>query len=95
MSFLTTKSESFSPMRFTIRDVLWLTVVVALGAGWFVDHSDMTKRVAAGKYNAMTPRGPLWVNFELCGVVRRVHRGQSLTITVTEDGGVTYNEPPP
>jgi hypothetical protein len=25
--------------RFTIRDVLWLTVVVALGAAWAVDHS--------------------------------------------------------
>jgi hypothetical protein len=25
--------------RFTIRDVLWLTVVVALGAAWWIDHS--------------------------------------------------------
>ena len=25
-------------MKFSIRDVLWLTVVVALGAGWFVDR---------------------------------------------------------
>jgi hypothetical protein len=24
--------------RFTIRDVLWLTVVVALGVGWFMEH---------------------------------------------------------
>ena len=24
--------------RFTIRDVLWLTVVVALALGWFVDN---------------------------------------------------------
>jgi hypothetical protein len=24
--------------RFTIRDVLWLTVVVAMGAGWWVDR---------------------------------------------------------
>jgi len=24
--------------RFTIRDVLWLMVVVALGVGWWVDH---------------------------------------------------------
>jgi len=29
--------------RFTIRDMLWLTVVVALGAGWWVDH-----RILAG-----------------------------------------------
>jgi len=25
--------------RFTIRDVLWLTVVVALGVAWWVDHA--------------------------------------------------------
>jgi cation diffusion facilitator CzcD-associated flavoprotein CzcO len=24
--------------RFTIRDVLWLTVVVALGLGWWMNH---------------------------------------------------------
>ena len=24
--------------RFTIRDVLWLTVVVALAVAWWVDH---------------------------------------------------------
>ena len=24
--------------RFTIRDVLWLTVVVALAVGWWIDH---------------------------------------------------------
>ena len=25
--------------RFTIRDVLWLTVVVALAVGWWVEHN--------------------------------------------------------
>ncbi|HUE74981.1 MAG TPA: hypothetical protein VMP01_29205 [Pirellulaceae bacterium] len=25
--------------RFTIRDLLWLTVVVALGVGWWMDRS--------------------------------------------------------
>jgi len=25
-------------LRFTIRDVLWLTVVVALSVGWWLDH---------------------------------------------------------
>jgi len=25
--------------RFTIRDVLWLTVVVALGIGWWLDRT--------------------------------------------------------
>ena len=27
--------------RFTIRDVLWLTVVVAMGCGWCVEHRQL------------------------------------------------------
>src|SRR5947209_1625832 len=30
--------ESSHLLRFTIRDVLWLTAVVGLGVGWFADH---------------------------------------------------------
>jgi type II secretory pathway component GspD/PulD (secretin) len=26
------------PLRFTIRDLLWLTLVVALAVGWWADH---------------------------------------------------------
>ena len=29
-------------MRFTIRDLLWLTVVAALAVGWWVDRCRMT-----------------------------------------------------
>jgi hypothetical protein len=25
-------------LRFTIRDLLWLTLVVAMAAGWWADH---------------------------------------------------------
>jgi len=25
--------------RFTIRDLFWLTVVVAMGAGWWISHA--------------------------------------------------------
>jgi len=25
-------------MRFTIRDLLWITVVVAMGAGWYLEY---------------------------------------------------------
>ena len=27
--------------KFTIRDLLWLTVVVALGVAWWMDHQDL------------------------------------------------------
>jgi len=32
--------------RFTIRDVLWLTVVVAMGVGWWRDHQTIKKAKA-------------------------------------------------
>jgi len=35
--------------RFTIRDVLWLTMVVALGVGWWLDHGQLVRTVAATK----------------------------------------------
>jgi hypothetical protein len=33
--------------RFTIRDVLWLTVVVALVVGWWLEHRSQTARIEA------------------------------------------------
>ena len=30
--------------RFTIRGVLWLTVVVALGLGWWIDRRELDRR---------------------------------------------------
>jgi len=35
--------------RFTIRDMLWLTVVVALGVGWWVDH----RRIRSLEFEAL------------------------------------------
>jgi hypothetical protein len=32
--------------RFSIRDVLWLTVVVGLGVGWWVDRSALAPKAA-------------------------------------------------
>ena len=40
--------------RFTIRDVLWLTVVVALGVGWGIEH-----RRAAARDLRLPGRGRL------------------------------------
>ena len=32
-------------MRFTIRDLLWLTVVLILGVAWWVDRSRLNQRL--------------------------------------------------
>ena len=38
------KSQERPMFRFTIRDVLWLTVVVALAVGWWMDHREQSSR---------------------------------------------------
>ena len=45
-----------STFRFTIRDVLWLTVVVALGVGWFVDRWQLDADRAQAWNNATLRR---------------------------------------
>jgi hypothetical protein len=32
-------------LRFTIHDLLWLTLVVALGLGWCLDRQELTRRI--------------------------------------------------
>src|SRR5262245_50473186 len=44
-------------MRFTIRDVLWLTVIVAMGLGWLVDRTAIKRfyaKFAADQANDAT-----------------------------------------
>jgi hypothetical protein len=38
-----------SMFQFTIRDVLWLTLVVGLSVGWWFDHRALGKRVSKFK----------------------------------------------
>jgi len=35
--------------RFTIRDVLWLMVVIALSVGWWLDHRALAPKAADSK----------------------------------------------
>ena len=32
-------------LRFTVRDALWLTLVVAIGFGWFVERNELSNRL--------------------------------------------------
>jgi hypothetical protein len=36
-------------MRFSIRDLLWLTVVVALGVGWWADRRQLATKASASE----------------------------------------------
>ena len=37
-------------MRFTIRDLLWLTVVVALGVAWALDRTTLYRELQACRF---------------------------------------------
>jgi hypothetical protein len=46
--------------RFSIRDILWLTLMAALAAGWFVDHRRLTTPPPAPtRVLAVTPATPV------------------------------------
>ena len=38
-------------LRFKVRDLLWLTLVAALVAAWFVDHRDMETKLGTSGYS--------------------------------------------
>jgi len=45
--------------RFKIRDLLWLTLVAALLAAWFVDHRDMETKLGTSGYRGAGGGGGL------------------------------------
>ena len=47
-------------LHFTIRDVLWLTVVVGLGLGWWAEHQWVTKRSLAERFEYEARRWEAW-----------------------------------
>ena len=48
-------------MRFTIRDVLWLTVVFALALGWWIDRTRQVARYDRLMY-AVEGGGPIFLD---------------------------------
>jgi len=65
--------------RFTIRDVLWLTVVVALVVGWSMEHAQLTAMNLAWQQQQ--------AEFRMAGLRAREMRGGAI-ITPSPDTGV-------
>jgi hypothetical protein len=68
-------------LRFTIRDILWLTVVVALIAGWALDHWRLSRPV--GNVGGLVtvngkPLADGWITFQSAS--------QSFAARVATDG---------
>ena len=62
-------------MRFTIRDLLWLMVMVGLIVGWWVDHRshDMI-----GQWRIMQTKSPLVIVNENTGSIASLHDDGSM-----------------
>jgi hypothetical protein len=44
-------SEDATMFRFTIRDVLWLTALVAMGLAWLADHRNLLGRLSRAEHD--------------------------------------------
>src|SRR5262245_57407706 len=52
--------EGMTVFRFTIRDMLWLMVVVALACGWLAEHRWVTTRSLHDKFTIEADRWEAW-----------------------------------
>ena len=82
--------------RFTIRDVLWLMVVVGLSVGWWVDHTAQKAReLEAAKIHGKTLRE----FFGEVGALKKTNSAMEQQLTAfenklaTEPDGLIPNRP--
>jgi len=68
------------PLRFTIRDLLWLTLVVALCLGWWLDHQD--------RYSS-----DLWRSHPGSRCTYIVNQATGQTVYLLHDGSVSRTQP--
>jgi hypothetical protein len=82
--------------RFTIRDVLWLTVVVALGAAWWIDHNRLRglSRTLAATEQELRDERTKPLSITVAGGNWQVQRGKKMMIWFPKDGGVIAEEIP-
>jgi hypothetical protein len=60
-------------MRFTIRDLLWLTLLAAVAVAWWVDRRALSRRIETAKLAAVIR--------ELAREVSRHHVGPPLPVS--------------
>jgi len=64
--------------RFSIRDLLWLTVVAAVAVSWFLDRSSLKRPLVDGDIVAIAGES-----------MSALNRGETLVITRSESGVIT------
>jgi hypothetical protein len=82
-----------SPMKFSIRDLMWLTVVVALVMGWGMDHwrqSPELKKAKEIAHQAVIENYVLRAILEQHGVKVKFRDDTNQNPLVTEEDGTTH-----
>jgi len=77
--------------RFTIRDVLWLTVVVAMGVAWLVDRSGLARNLQEELRAEQSKPRMLYVG----SASRPLLPGEKMLVSVKLDGSVIFDPVPP
>jgi hypothetical protein len=79
-------------LRFTIRDVLWFTVVVAMGAGWWIDQDRIRRQEEALRVEAQSLHALPLRRAELVLAVAEAELAQSVEIRRRNPGAVSESE---
>jgi len=79
--------------RFTISDVLWLTVVVAVGLGWFVHSGRLYTTIRRLEATVEQEKVKKPVVFRIDGNDQMLKRAERTFIAVTEDGSIQVATP--
>src|SRR5262245_44316008 len=76
-------------LRFSIRDILWLTLIVALAAGWFIDHRRLTApALTPPRVLAVTPATP--ANRNRHNEVMAGYNAAGLPVYIGPRGGIYH-----
>lgn len=59
-------------VRFTIRELVLLTLVVAMSVGWWLDHAHLAPLAAESERNADSAQLAILTNRHLIAVLKRV-----------------------
>jgi|tagenome__1003787_1003787.scaffolds.fasta_scaffold17607264_1 hypothetical protein len=79
--------------RFTIRDVLWLTVVVAVGLGWCMHSERLYMTVRRLEVSVEHEKAKKPTTFSIDGKDQILKRGERTFISVAADGSIQVATP--
>jgi hypothetical protein len=77
--------------RFTIRDMLLITLVAALGLGWWIDHENLVRSLESSHRRGLTEALSDVLRNQGCAI--EMHKNAVVVVTPT-GGQFAYRIPP-